>query len=225
MFTTVFFFITFIYYSDIKYKYIIIGVLTAVDAMIKPFFILFFLVIFILELVLKNKWVAVIKHSTIILFISMLCISPWIYRNTKLFGEFTPISNNSGIVLYINNNSQNNYGRWMPAENVENSIVTKKDYIKANATEKNRMLTVAAKKWIITHPKQFFMLGFKRLSNTYLSSDDVNYSIYGTGLSSNAQIALNIYVNDIKWLVFILAIISIIIYTIKTICNLMSRKK
>ena len=92
---------------------------------------MFFLVIFILELTLKNRLLAVIKNSTTILVVSMLCLSPWIYRNTKLMGEFTFISNNSGIVLYINNNSQNVYGRCMPPTNVENSLVTKKDYINA----------------------------------------------------------------------------------------------
>ncbi len=76
------------------------------------------------------------ENSLIVLVTCILVISPWIYRNTKLVGQFTYISNNGGIVLYINNNSQNKLGRWMPAENVENSLVKTEKYKKANMTEK-----------------------------------------------------------------------------------------
>nr|WP_307875764.1 hypothetical protein [Clostridium felsineum] len=155
IFNTLLLLITLIYFSDIKYKYIMLGILTAASAMIKPFFILFFFAVFILELVMKKRLLNALKQGILILVISMICLAPWIYRNTKFMGQFTFISNNSGIVLYINNNSQNHYGLWMDANNVENSIVKKKSYIKANETKKNKMLSTAAKKWIISHPKQY----------------------------------------------------------------------
>ncbi|URZ09178.1 glycosyltransferase family 39 protein [Clostridium felsineum] len=223
IFTTVLLLITLIYFSDIKYKYIMLGILTAASAMIKPFFILFFFAVFILELVIKKRLLNALKHGILILVISMICLAPWIYRNTKVMGQLTFISNNSGIVLYINNNSQNHYGLWMDANNVENSIVKKKSYIKANETQKNKMLSTAAKKWIISHPKQFIVLGFKRILNTYFSCSDISYSLYGAGLSTNVQLILGILANDIKIIVFALAVISIIICSIKTIYNLIAK--
>ena len=187
LFTTILLSITLTYYSNTKLKYILIGILTAINAVIKPFFIIFFLVLFIIELITKYNITQVLKHTSIILVVSALCISPWIYRNTKFIGEFTSISNNGGIVLYINNNSQNKYGRWMAAEKVKDSVVLKKEYIEANMTEKNRILTSSAKKWIIAHPLQFIELGLKRLFNTYFIADDIFFAFNGTSLNKYIQ--------------------------------------
>lgn len=181
LFTFILILATYIYFSEKKYRYIILGILTGINSMIKPFFILLFFAIFIIELLKERKFISPLKNSAIILVVTMLTIYPLIYRNTKLVGRFTFISNNGGIVLYINNNSQNTAGRWMPASSVENSIVNTKEYNDSNMTVKNQMLSKAAKKWIIGHPVQFVKLGFKRLFNTYLSCDD-GYSLYGTGI-------------------------------------------
>lgn len=50
LFTTILIFITFVYFSDIKYKYVYIGVLVGLNTLIKPFFIAYFFAIFLLEL-------------------------------------------------------------------------------------------------------------------------------------------------------------------------------
>ncbi|MFL0252220.1 hypothetical protein ACJDT4_17545 [Clostridium neuense] len=225
IFVTVLFMITLVYFSDFKHKYVALGALTAVAAMIKPFFFLFFFAVFVIELLLKNKLLDVLKHSILILIVSMICLSPWIYRNTKLIGQFTLISNNKGIVLYINNNSQNHTGLWMDAKNVENSIVNKKSYINANATEKNKMLTAAAKKWIVSHPGQFVVLGFKRLINTYFSCSDISYSFYGSGMNPSIQMLLGTLSNDVKIIVFVIAVISIIAYSVKVIQSFVTKKE
>ncbi|PJI08477.1 MULTISPECIES: hypothetical protein [Clostridium] len=225
LFVTVFLIMTLVYLGSSKYKYIILGALTAAAAMIKPFFILFFFAVFVIELLLKNKFLDVIKHSILIFAISMVCLSPWLYRNSKLMGQFTFISNNNGIVLYINNNSQNHTGLWMDAKNVENSIVTKKSYIKANDTEKNKMLSAAAKKWIVNHPGQFIILGFKRLFNTYFSCSDISYSFYGSSINPSVQMLLAILANDVKIFIFAIAVISIIAYSLKVIYSLINKRE
>jgi hypothetical protein len=225
LFTTIFLVITLIYFSDIKYKYVIIGVLTGLNAMIKPFFMVFFLAILLLEVIEKRKFVLPLKNAVIILMLSLITIAPWCYRNTKLVGETTFISNNGGIVLYINNNSQNKLGRWMAASDVKDSIVNKKEYIKANATEKNNMLSKAAKKWIIGHPGQFIELGFKRLFNTFLVPDDICFTFYGTGLSNGAQYILLAKYSLIKYIIFIPAIIMILLSSVKVILDLINKRE
>lgn len=224
IFTTILLLITLIYFSNLKYKYTLIGIFTGVNAMIKPFFMVFFLAIFLLELIQREKLIKVIKHTLAILIVSILVISPWVYRNTKLIGEYTSISNNGGIVLYINNNSQNDTGRWMPAANVKDSIVNKKEYIKANMTEKNKMLSNAAKKWIIGHPIRFIQLGFKRVLNTFYSGDDIVYSFNGAGLSKNTESSLMSITLIIRMLIFIPATVMILIYSVKIIISLFNRK-
>lgn len=217
LFTTILIFITFIYFSDIKYKYAYIGVLVGLNTLIKPFFIAYFFAIFLLELLIEKKIIASIKNSLIVLVVCAITISPWIYRNTRLVGQFTYVSNNGGIVLYINNNSENNMGRWMPAENVENSIVKTEEYKQANMTKKNKMLSKAAKTWIKSHPMQFIELGFKRLFNVYFWGDDVLYSTYGSKVSDSARDILFTVTNDIRSTIFALAIIYILIYSVVTL--------
>ncbi|OAA91787.1 hypothetical protein [Clostridium ljungdahlii] len=225
LFTTVLLFITLIYFYDIKYKYVIIGVLTAADAMVKPFFMVFFFAIFILELCLRIKFKDVLKHTAVVLIVSCISISPWIYRNTKLIGEFTSISNNPGIVLYINNNSQNKSGVWMDAKNVKNSIVNTKEYINANATEKNKMLSKAAKKWILGHPISFIKLGFIRLFKTYLDGSDIFYSLNGINLNLFFKILFAVCTYIVRYVIFIPAIISILLYSIRVIKNLIRKRE
>lgn len=224
LFTNILLLITLIYYSNIKFKYALIGLLTGINTMVKPFFIIFFLVIFITELILKMKFLSILKHTVIVLLVSIICVSPWVYRNTKLIGEFTSISNNGGIVLYINNNSQNNYGKWMPAEKVENSIVLKKEYIRANMTQKNKMLTAAAKNWITNHPVQFIELGFKRLFNTYFIADDISFGLNGANVNRYFEILLRTYAFLMKIILFVPAIIYVIIHSKKIIANLFNQK-
>lgn len=225
LFTTILLLITFLYFSDIKNKYIVIGIFTAINAMIKPFFIGFFFIIFIVELCLKVKFSKVLKHAITILVISLIVISPWIYRNTKLIGQITSISNNSGIVLYINNNSQNKSGVWMDAKNVENSIVNKKEYINANATEKNKMLCLAAKKWILSHPVSFVRLGFTRLSKTYFDGSDLSYSLNGTNLSFFVKVLFAVYTYIARYVIFVPAIILMMLYSAKVIKDLIKKRE
>lgn len=145
LFTTIFLLITLLYFSDIKYKFVLIGIFTGINAMIKPFFLAFIFAIFLVEIISKRKLTKAITNSVIILILSMVVLAPWCYRNTRLMGQTTFISNNGGIVLYINNNSQNKLGRWMAASDVQDSIVNKKVYKESNNTEKNKMLSAAAK--------------------------------------------------------------------------------
>lgn len=224
LFTTILIFITFIYFSDIKHKYVYVGVLVGLNTLIKPFFIAYFFAIFLLELLIEKKIIASIKNSLIVLIVCAITIAPWIYRNTKLVGQFTYVSNNGGIVLYINNNSQNKNGRWMPVDQVENSIVKTEAYKRANMTQKNKMFTNAAKTWIKSHPMEFIQLGFKRLFNVYLLGDDIHYSTHGSHISDSAEANLFTVTNDIRNIIFVPAIMYILIYSVVILKSIWKRK-
>ncbi|MCD2348668.1 glycosyltransferase family 39 protein [Clostridium guangxiense] len=225
LFTMLLLLITNIYFSDNKFKYVFIGVLAGVETMIKPFFIAFFFAIFLVEVIKNKKLLKPITNSLIVLILSCVVIAPFVYRNTKMMGQFTSVANNGGIVLYINNNSQNKWGRWMPAADVKNSIVLTTKYKKANMTEKNKMLSAAAKKWIKSHPKQFLILGCKRLLNTYFVGDDILFTYNGTNLSSEFKNKLMVYTNFVRNIIFLPGIIAIIAYSIKVIKMLIKRKE
>lgn len=224
LFTMLLLLITNIYFSNNKFKYIFVGILAGAETMIKPGFFVFFFAVFLVEIIKNKKLIKPALHALIVLVLTGVVVSPMIYRNTKLIGEFTGVSNNGGIVLYINNNSQNTKGRWMPAADVENSIVLTKEYKKANMTEKNHMLSKAAKKWIKSHPVQFLVLGFKRLINVYFVGDDILFTYNKAGLSQGLQSMLLMYTNLIRNVIFLVGIIAIIAYSIKVIRMLIKRR-
>lgn len=224
LFTSILLMITCLYFGNIKYKYVFIGVLTGLNTMIKPFFIIFFFAVFLVDVIKHKKFLLPLRNSLLVLVTCTVVISPFIYRNTKLIGQFTYVSNNGGIVLYINNNSQNNKGRWMNAGKVENSVVKTSEYKKANRTEQNKMLSSAAKKWIKSHPAEFINLGFKRLFNTYFLADDVLYSTHGSGISHNLNILILLSSNFIRIIVFFPAILYILIYSLKILFSIFNGK-
>ena len=224
MFTTILLITTLVYLSNYKHKYILMGLLVGLNTMIKPFFIVFFFAIFIVDAFIDRKPMKSLKNSLLVLLFCCITISPWIYRNTKYVGEFTYVSNNAGIVLYINNNSQNKTGRWMPASDVENSIVNTDVYKNANMTEQNKMLNSAAKKWILSHPKEFLQLGYTRLKNTYFLGDDIYYTTTGTNLSQYYKDTMFSYTNILRKIIFAPAILYIAIYSIIILISIFKRK-
>ncbi|OLN30223.1 hypothetical protein [Desulfosporosinus metallidurans] len=219
LFTTLLLLGTYVYLSDIKYKYVSIGVITGLNTMLKPYFPLFALTIILTDLVWHKEFLKSFKNGVVVILLAGVVLAPWLYRNYKLTGEFTYVSNNGGIVLYINNNSQNKLSGWMPAENVENSVVNRSDYRSANPTEKNKMLSRAAKAWIVGHPREFVSLGLKRVKRTFIQYGDKNYgdiflAFYGSGISPSLQIKWFKATELIRASVFIGGIASILSYTI-----------
>ena len=223
LFTNLVLLATYVYFSDVKYKFIWIGIITGLAAMVKQQFLAFFFAIFLVDIIMNKKLAKALTSSLIILFVSIVVVSPWIYRNTKLIGQFTTIANNGGIVLYINNNSQNQSGRWMPAADVENSIVKTEAYEKANQTEKKKMLSTAAKKWIVNHPKEFTILGFKRLYNTYFLGEDFGYATHGLNIGDYTNYTFMETYRFIKIIFFLPAILYILGYSIIILKHILKR--
>lgn len=237
LFTTLFLLGTYIYLADINYKYVFIGVITGLNTMVKPYFPLFALAIILTDLMWHKELWRSLKNGAVVLLITGVIISPWLYRNYKLIGEFTYVSNNAGIVLYINNNTQNKLSGWMPAEDVENSVVKRPDYSLANLTQRNKMLSDAAKDWIMSHPGKFVSLGLKRLARTFIQSGDIryafhgdiDYAFYGSGLSPLFQNKLFNFSEVVRKPVFIVGVASIflhaLIYLYITVGNRLRKEK
>lgn len=227
-------------FKDFKFLYIICGVIIGLGTIIKPFFIALPFVVLVFEIITKKQWKKPLKHLVITLVLISIVVAPIVYRNTLYNNEFTFVSNNGGIVLYINNNSENKLGRWMKAEDVNDSIVNKDFYINASMTEKNKLLSQEAKRWIKSHPVDFMILGVKRLLNTYLVSDDMFYILNGTKLNIefidfnqyllSIKLNLSVYtimnlayvvvLSMIKIVVFLSALIYIVILTKKYVLNI-----
>jgi len=228
VFTSILLTIILLYLSNITAKYYFIGLLIGVDSLIKPFFPAMIFVILLVELIITRNLIKSLRVGLVLFIACLAIIAPWLYRNSTLVGEFTYISNNGGIVLYINNNSQNKTGSWMPATQIENSIVNTIDYQNSNATERNRMLVNASLNWITKNPVDFVSLGLHRLFNTYLRQwgvgDDIYYSFYGTNLSNGQTTVLAILKDIIRFTVFLVGIITLIIYSLKIASRIFNKK-
>lgn len=238
MFTTVMLLSTVVYFSTIRYKYLLLGILTAVNTMIKPFFILYFSVIFLTEFLAYRNEKASGRgdflrgltraglRAAVVLAVAMLVLSPWLYRNYRLNGEFSWVSNNGGIVLYINNNSQNTHGGWMPAEQVENSPVTTPEYMNATWTQKNKMLSQLAKEWIVAHPREFINLGLKRLALTFKGEgDDIYFTFNGSSLSPERRTFIYRLNEMVRIPIFLLGIFSILVHSLLVVYRLLKKQK
>ncbi len=104
---------------------------------------------------------------------------------------------------------------WMDARNVHNYVVKSTEYINANATKKNKMLSSAARKWIKAHPVEFIQLGFKRLFITYIGFIEIDYSFNGAYVNPILKFVFSFYAYSARYIVSIPVVIMLLVYSIK----------
>ncbi|NSJ93037.1 hypothetical protein G7A79_28710, partial [Coprococcus sp. MSK.21.13] len=121
-------------------------------------------------------------------------------------------------------NSQNKTGMWMDVNNVENSIAKTEEYKNANMTQKNKMLSKAAKQWIKDNPKRFVQLGFLRLGVTYGLADDTYYTTYGSNVSETSKYNICKSITVVKACIFLVGIIFTLLYSIYIILDILKHK-
>ncbi len=216
--------VTAIYLSKVKYKYIYMGILTGFITIIHASFLVYVLGIFLVELICTRKLKKTVLSSLIILACTLLTISPLVIRNSKLMGQLTYVSTNSGVVLYINNNSQNNTGGWMSSSDVKNSVVNTAPYKNGNRATRCKIFKAAASKWITSHKTRFVQLGIMRLRNTYFAGEDISWVFPGNNFSYEQEHKLQIFTQTIRKIVFIPALIYILILSVMKIKDLVENK-
>lgn len=222
--TTALLLVTYLYLSKFKYRYIFIGIITGYITIIHASFLEYVFGIFLVDLICSRKIKKTVISSLIVLVFALLTISPLIYRNSKLMNQLTYVSTNSGVVLYINNNSKNNTGGWMSSSDVENSVVKTSAYKNGNRAVRCKIFKAAAMKWIKTHPKRFVELGFMRLKNTYFAAEDTFWTFPGSGFTYGQKNLLQECVKLIRKLIFIPALVYILILSVMKIIDIFKKK-
>lgn len=222
--TTALLMVTAIYLSKVKHKYVYMGILTGFITIIHASFLVYVLGIFLVELICTKKLKKTVLSSLTILLFALLTISPLVYRNSQLMGQLTYVSTNSGVVLYINNNSQNNTGGWMSSSNVKNSVVNTTAYKNGNRATRCKIFKAAASKWISSHPARFVKLGIMRLKKTYFAGEDISWVYPGNNFSYEQEHKLQVITQIIRKVVFIPALIYILILSLMKIIDLIKNK-
>lgn len=185
-----------------------IGVISGLAVLVKQQFIVVPLLLGLHQWLQGCGWRQALRRGVLILAVSIVVTAPQMYYNSKMVGQFTTTANNGGIVLYINNNSENRSGRWMPAEEVADSLVLTPAYEAANMTARNHMLRQAALQWISHHPLEFIRLGGLRLLNTFGGGEDVTYALAGVVSTAEVAVGAALVFAAFKLLVFTPALLA-----------------
>lgn len=159
-----------------KYKYTLIGVIIGLTALVKPYFLAYPLVIVAVKWIQSKDWKQLII-CTLLLSLGMIAVVlPWTVRNYIKYNLVIPVSYNGGYNIYLNNNSDNLYGKYMPIKNIRATEEFKQKILDTGSTYGSisayaeGIYKDAAINWIVNNPDKFMMLGLLRLKNTFFGS-------------------------------------------------------
>jgi len=161
-----------------KFKYPLLGVLTGICALTKPFYMAFPVIIAICEWMKEKDLKLTLLRGFIVYIIMAAVIAPWTIRNYNAFGRFIPVSYNSGFNLYINNNPNNVHGGWMSFDDLYKTPEIEA-IIEEHLEGGNKSIKLAsdievdlkphAVNWITNNPMEFAKLGLIRVHSTYFN--------------------------------------------------------
>lgn len=167
-----------IYYIMFKRNPYILGILMGYLILVRPI-ALFFPAVIILYVLFKQKDTLGqrLKYIAIFIVITMAALAPWVVRNYVVIGKAV-LSNNGGLVLYINNN-QYATGSWSDPYKYPDSPIKK--YVEEHGYDEaglDRYARSLGVNWIISNPQRFLELGLVRLKNAYLQTTDIVWSFF-----------------------------------------------
>lgn len=137
--------------------FVIFGVLVAIASYIRPTAIPLLVILPVLHLLRGASLRQLAGWIGVGGLVCWLAIWPWSERNSDLFGQPVGISTNFGTNLWMGNNSQSQGTYQLPEQysHITNEKV-RDDQMRADAIS-----------FIKEHPEKFFILGAKRMINTF----------------------------------------------------------
>lgn len=157
----------------------LLGIITGILALTKPFMLLFPGVLFLIDLVQRGELKAGLQKAVVVTVFMILTICPWTIRNYLVFREFIPISTNGGITLYLNNNPYAE-GHWQDPFKLPGSPLARYKDEETGFWDElavDKLGKQLAMEWIKENPGQFLSLGLKKLYYVYYDSWDVYYAV------------------------------------------------
>jgi hypothetical protein len=161
-----------------KYQWPVLGMLTAALALTKPFYLAYPVAVLFYEWLTRKDFKRGVAGALIVAAVMMVIVAPWTYRNYRHFGRFIPVSYNSGLVLYLNNNANNTHGGYMPLEQIE-ATPELQEKIDAHLEFGARSIKLAsdleidlkpvAQTWIRENFGEFMKLGIIRVHSTFFN--------------------------------------------------------
>lgn len=161
-----------------RFQWPLLGALTAVLALTKPFYLAYPVAVLFYEWLTRKDFKRGLAGMLVAAAVMALMVAPWSYRNYRHFGRFIPVSYNSGLVLYLNNNADNTHGGYMPLDQIKaDPVLQEKINAHLNdgaksiklASDLELDLKPAAQTWIRENPGEFGKLAVIRLHSTFFN--------------------------------------------------------
>jgi len=155
-----------------------VGALTAALALTKPFYLAYPVAVLFYEWLSRKDLKRGVAGMLVAAAVMALIVAPWTYRNYKHFGRFIPVSYNSGLVLYLNNNADNTHGGFMPIDQIKATpeLEAKINQHLENGAKSIKLasdleldLKPAAQAWIRENPLEFAKLAIIRVHSTFFN--------------------------------------------------------
>ncbi len=164
--------------GDKRWRLPLIGILTGLCALTKPFYMAYPVVIALGQWLSGKQYKTILRDAGVVLAIMVVMIAPWTVRNYQAYGRFIPVSYNSGFVMYLNNNANNIHGGWMSLDTIHKTPDLQKK-IDQHLEYGNKSVKLAsdieldfkkeAQAWIVNNPWEFGKLGVIRVHSTFFN--------------------------------------------------------
>lgn len=162
-------------------RWLLLGAVLALTALNRPQMLPLPGAVVLALLLREGLCVGTVRRICMVMLGFLLLLGPWTLRNALIFGQFVPVSANSGYVLMVNNNDGNAHGGWMPLKDVPLQADDRARFSHAGFPRaffagesedwKLRHWTPAAdsigaeigRRWILEHPARFLELALLRV--------------------------------------------------------------
>ncbi len=165
---------------DWRLRYPLMGLVIGYGIITKPYLLVYpFVAALIFWLTEKD-----IRQTIRLFVITMLCalvvVAPITWENYAQLHRFILNTYNGSFVLFVNSNSDNTTGAWMPFSAIHISASFRQQLLQRGVNYPDvpvnqgyapldPLFMAQAQHWIITHPAQYAHLGVLRLRNTFFN--------------------------------------------------------
>jgi hypothetical protein len=165
---------------DWRLRYPLMGLVIGYGAITKPYFLAYPVVAALLLWLTERDTRQAVRLLAIATLGMLVVIAPITWENYVQLHRFILDTYNGSFVLFVNSNSDNTTGAWMPLSAIHISPAFRQQLLQLGVRYPNvpgnqgyapldDLFMAQARQWIITHPTQFAHLGVLRLRNTFFN--------------------------------------------------------